>query len=406
MCAQPKWPIRSVRLVLCTAADGLVGALPRYDVDDPGWRETEAVVNGCVSRYGFKPVVLRILSSPRHVPPFGGRVEYLAEVEIIPRVTMEAWEGSDPLVDEALRLPYARPGGPQKDLEWARRILDGTGIRLTAPPAQVRTWNLSSIWRLATDAGRVWLKSTPPFCAHEGAIMSCLSPEVVPQVLGFESGRVLLSDVAGVDQYEASDDALLEMIDKLVGLQIEWIHRTDELVSLGARDWRPGVFLPAVRRVYDLYADRLDAGERRAVDRLLANFESRFAQLAACGVVDTLVHGDFHSGNVRGMPGAFRLLDWGDCAVGHPLIDELAFFERRDGAQAAVLHAAWLDRWRRHASDSDPEQAAMLLRPLTPLKGAVVYQDFLDGIEPDERRYHEDDPLASLRSAAKTAAPF
>jgi hypothetical protein len=35
------------------------------------------------------------------------------------------------------------------------------------------------------------------------------------------------------------------------------------------------------------------------------------------------------------------------------------------------------------------------------LAGAVVYQDFLDNIEPDERRYHLHDPLRSLRDAIR-----
>ena len=39
----------------------------------------------------------------------------------------------------------------------------------------------------------------------------------------------------------------------------------------------------------------------------------------------------------------------------------------------------------------------------TALYEAVIYQHFLDNIEPDEHRYHAGDPLAALKHAADLA---
>jgi hypothetical protein len=39
--------------------------------------------------------------------------------------------------------------------------------------------------------------------------------------------------------------------------------------------------------------------------------------------------------------------------------------------------------------------------PLAHLAYAVRYQEFLDGIEPPERIYHQGDPAASIRAALK-----
>ena len=58
--------------------------------------------------------------------------------------------------------------------------------------------------------------------------------------------------------------------------------------------------------------------------RLVDGLPDRFADLASCGLPDTLVHGDFHPGNTRGVPGRTEtlvLLDWGDSGVGNPLLD-------------------------------------------------------------------------------------
>src|SRR3712207_8428493 len=44
---------------------------------------------------------------------------------------------------------------------------------------------------------------------------------------------------------------------------------------------------------------------------------------SACGIGDTLVHGDFHPGNVRVDGASITLIDWGDAFVGHPGFDAL-----------------------------------------------------------------------------------
>jgi len=48
-------------------------------------------------------------------------------------------------------------------------------------------------------------------------------------------------------------------------------------------------------------------------------------------------------------------------------------------------------------------------RALAHLAYAVRYQEFLDGIEPSERVYHDGDPAASVRTAlrlARTPSPW
>jgi hypothetical protein len=52
---------------------------------------------------------------------------------------------------------------------------------------------------------------------------------------------------------------------------------------------------------------------------------------------------------------------------------------------------------------SDPARAAALLAPLAAARQAVVYQHFLDHIEPSEHPYHRDDPPLWLRHAAARA---
>jgi hypothetical protein len=320
-----------------------------------------------------------------------------------PGLPLTAWP-QDPLADEPLRASYARPGGPQADVAWGRDVLAARDVALTAPPVQIRTWNLSSIWRLPTRAGPAWLKVVPPFFAHEGALLSRLDASVVPELLGRSGTRMLLADIPGTDRYEATGHELDAMVALLVGMQQDWAGRADELLAIGVPDWRMDAWLPHARALVDAaLAGRVgpfDADELHGLDQLVTSLPERYAAIADCGIADGLFHGDFHPGNLRGADGRLRLLDWGDAGVGHPLLDQAAFCERLTDQDRAHVLQTWRRLWQRAVPGCEPDRAAHLLGPVAALRGAVVYQRFLDAIEPDERPYHATDPDVWLRRAA------
>ena len=156
------------------------------------------------------------------------------------------------------------------------------------------------------------------------------------------------------------------------------------------------------------HVGELTGGERRVIDELVVGLPQRFAAIADCGLPDTLVHGDFHLGNIKGSAdgrsAGFTILDWGDSGVGNPMLDQLAFARFLPPGDRPAVEAEWSRLWRDAAPRSDPEGAVDLLRPVTALREAAVYQRFLDNIEPAEHRYHDGDPAAQLRRAAAIAA--
>ena len=145
-------PPRHVTLVLCTPDGSVLGALPPYDVALPWWQETADVVAGAKALYDVDVTVLRLLHVEREQTRDGGPITYLAQVDEPPAVELAPWSG-DPNADEPLRQQWARPGGPQADLAWAEWVLADRGSPLSGPAEQVRTWNLSSLWRLQTGGG-------------------------------------------------------------------------------------------------------------------------------------------------------------------------------------------------------------------------------------------------------------
>jgi hypothetical protein len=392
---------RTVTLVLC-ASDGVVlGALAPFDVPTPWWHDVADVVAGARTVHGVDVTVLRLLAAERDAP-HGGPVTYLAELDGRPPARLgpviEADDGSDDATaDHPLRQSWARPGGSAAHLAWADAELDGLGIRRTGAPAQVRAWNLSSLWRIPTDRGAVWLKVVPPFFAHEGAVLGRV--RIGPPLLAAAGPRALLAHVPGDDLHGPTAGQLAAMVRLLIGEQCRWIDRVDELLALGAPDWRAGPFVELATDVVERTAGELDDGIAAAARVLVAEVPTRLEAVAECGVPDTLVHGDFHGGNVRASGERLVLLDWGDCGVGHPLLDQPAAIDHLEPGLGDVARAVWIDAWHDTIPGSDPLRAAQLLRPIAALRQAVIYRGFLDRIEPSERPFHRADPATWIGRA-------
>ena len=390
---------RTATMVLCTEDGTLLGSLPPIDLEGPYWAEVAEIVTVLDQRYGVGATVLRLLEAPQGARG-GGSGAYLVEVDRTPETALAVWP-SAPLVDHPLRQAWARPGGPRCDVEWAAVALDKAGLRRSGPARQIKSWNLSSIWCLPTDQGNTWLKVVPPMFAHEAAVVAFLGSPDVPRLLAGEPGRMLMADIAGDDNFSASGGALLPMVRMLTDLQLRCIGLVDELLALGVPDHRLIARGNALAGVVAGHQNALEHDELRALDQLLAGLDVRCRDIESCGVPETLAHGDFHPGNVRGPFGGYVILDWSDSCVAHPLTDELAFFRPLSAKDRALVGSAWTAAWRDAVPGCDPDRAKDLLRPLMPVEAALTYAEFCANIEPDERVYHAIDVTDALKDAAE-----
>jgi Phosphotransferase enzyme family len=391
---------RTAILVLCRSSGEIVGQLPPFTTEMPWWQDAEGMVRWVREHHNVDVTILRLLHATLPSPP-GGVVTYLAETDDkeLGSLPLAPWDGV--LDRQPFRLPYAEPGGPGRDLAWAVSQMEAQGFRRAGPAEQVRTWNLSSIWRIPVEGETLWLKCVPPFCAHEGAILARLQGGPVPSLIAHEPGRILMRELLGDDQYGADRPILFRLVSILVKLQVEWIGCEPELFRLGLPDWRSDPLRESIQSVVRRTAPKLTSDDVRTLDTFVAGLPDRFAALRECGIPHTLVHGDFHPGNARRNGDHITLLDWGDCGVGHPLLDQSAFTERLAPELVAPVADHWHDLWRQALPHCDPERAAELLGPLADTRQAVIYQAFLDRIEPAEHPYHQDDPALWLARAAE-----
>jgi Ser/Thr protein kinase RdoA (MazF antagonist) len=197
------------------------------------------------------------------------------------------------------------------------------------------------------------------------------------------------------------------MVRRWVGVQAALTGDVEHVIALGARDLRTAPLLREVERLVgreQVRAD-LDAADLAAVEALVAGLPDRLDEIAACGLPDTVLHGDMHPGNWRRAGDRLTLLDWGDVGVGNPMVDQRAFVERLASSVARErISALWAGLWRELVPGSEPERAAYLLGPVAQLAAAATYQRFLDHIEVTERVYHRRDPADRLRAAVRSAA--
>jgi len=386
---------RTAELVLVTPNGVLIGSLPAVPIATPWWQDIGPVVRAVRDCHGIDIIVLRLLDAELD-RPHGGRVTYLAEVAQLVRAL--PWSGT--LDNQPRRHSFAKPGGPAADRAWARAELARLGFRTTTPPKQVRTWNLSSLWRVPVEGQTAWLKVVPHFFAHEAGLLALMGGRRVPTVLGHQGGRMLLAEIAGEDLYGAELTQLKKMVNLLVELQRQWSDHIEDLLALGLPDWRLPALGAAIANVVDRSRDEISANDRVTLARFLRGLPRRFDELAACGLPNSLVHGDFHPGNFRGDGRALTLLDWGDSGVGHPLLDQTAFLESIPSDAVCTLRTHWMRQWSEAVSGSDPCRASILLAPIAAARHAVVYRKFLDNIEPSEHPYHRADPSKWLKRTA------
>ena len=399
---------RTVSAVV-TWGDAYLGVIGPFPVSVPWWSEVEPVVEHLHEALGVPVLVLRLLLVEGGDGARDGHVTYHVAALSRPAPGLLAARpagqaaGQEALTGpEDLRAPWARVEGIGEVLSWAADTLGAAGRRMTGPAVQRKTWNLAALFRLPTDKGPVWLKTTPGFAADEASVIAAFArvdPALVPPVLGAGPRRVLLGHLSGQDCWDPSPQIITSAVRRLATAQAVLAGQPASFPP-GLPDRRTPVIAGQIRALLDgPLADELTAGEAAAARGLL----SRFPLLDECGLPDTIVHGDFHPGNWRSDGGPPAVVDWADAHVGNPVLDGLRARDFRPARNRPAAAAAWTGTWASRVPGCEAARALRIAGPLAHLMYAVRYQEFLDGIEPSERIYHLGDPAAAVRAALRSA---
>ncbi|WP_198953228.1 aminoglycoside phosphotransferase family protein [Kitasatospora sp. CB01950] len=381
----------------------LLGAVGPFTPPSPYWAQIAEVVRAASEAAGAPVALLRMLSVDGGETGSDGDVVYLAQA--LERPTRPLAEAPDvapgaALDGHPLRLAWASADGLRAEWAWADDELAALGRPRTGPAEQVRSWNLSALTRFPTGAGTAWLKSTPPFAVAEAEVIARVAkadPELVPQVLASDGRRMLLDDVPGVDCWGLPEDGMLGVVDRWAAVQAAVAADGPG----GLADRSPAALAALYPALLERLRPELTAEEQEQAVALGELLPALVDELADCGLPLTLVHGDCHPGNWRWDGERGVLLDFSDAVWSHPALDGLRPDPFLSPERAATVRARWAAAWQALVPGSDPLRALAPAATLMHLHYAVRYQEFLDGIEPSERPYHEGDPVASLRHALR-----
>jgi hypothetical protein len=291
--------------------------------------------------------------------------------------------------------PWLRPGWSDEPLGWARRTIENGGRAVTGEPQQFRHWSIASIWRIPTDGGDVWFKAVPPMFAREGAVIELIAesmPEHLPQLIArnSECGWTLLEALpAGtLRTFESKEQGAQydEPVRVLARLQQAWIGREEALFDAGCDDRRVATLPAAIDELLasDFVRSGLTAEELIRLAEFAKGLPDRIEELRACGVPETLIHGDFHAGNIAVEADEIVIYDWTDACVSHPFFDMPTFLPR-DPVERAGLLETYLSEWQAFATADEIERAWELAEPLACIHHALSYKRILESVEPSLR---------------------
>ncbi|MFC6155417.1 aminoglycoside phosphotransferase family protein [Kribbella jiaozuonensis] len=372
-----------------------VGRAPAFDVEPGWWSEVEAINRRLEELLGVRTVVLRLVHADEAEIGRGGRavyhVEALGEVRsgVLDETPLADWDSI--VAAEPLRASWAEVGGPSRLIAWAQSVLGpGDGV-------QVKTWNLSCLVRFP-DA---WAKATSRFGSIDADVIEHVrryDETLAPAVLASsrEDRWSLLAHAPGTDCWEPDRPSVESVVSRWVGAQAALAAEVDEL---DAPRLLPASLADEVAALIPRVA--LSDEEVRSLVDLVDRLPAIVDELESAGLPITLVNGDFHPGNWRSDGTRRVIVDWADTFVGHPATDIRRLLDFLPESKRSHAGDVWSAAWRRELPGCEPLRALQPMSVLGPLTYALMYQRFLDNIEPDERIYHEDDPGICLRAALR-----
>jgi aminoglycoside phosphotransferase (APT) family kinase protein len=145
-------------------------------------------------------------------------------------------------------------------------------------------------------------------------------------------------------------------------------------------------------------------GERRRLREVRPGLARWCADLAACGVPDSIQHDDLHLANVYLRDDRLRVLDWGDSSISHPFASLVVTFRFLEEHNGLVPTDPWFDRLRdAYLEPWGPglrDAFALALR-VGAVAHAVACLRQRDALEPADRPGYDEDFTVVLRRALR-----
>jgi Phosphotransferase enzyme family len=273
-----------------------------------------------------------------------------------------------------LRPRWMRRGWFDRASTWMRAATTDAGRPLTGDPRPFFLRGISALLRAPTNGPDLFLKAVFPVFHAEPVLTRLLAgkfPGAIPTVVAVEpdEGWLISEDIGSAwigDVPEADRPAALGRgAGALVAIQRAMA--TDggairTLLDAGAPHRPLTDLVASVAAATDPDGFGVGAGgiQPERAERVLGALAAAVARVEAVGLPESVVHGDFHSGNAALVGDRIVIIDWSDAAISNPAVDLVTWVAWSGGRQAEIDAAndAWVDAWS-GAVDGDALRAAL-----------------------------------------------
>ncbi|MEV0648346.1 aminoglycoside phosphotransferase family protein [Phytomonospora sp. NPDC050363] len=252
--------------------------------------------------------------------------------------------------------PWTHAGWHADFQTWIDDSLRLSGVDPQGVAIPVQQWGLSVVFHQRSSRGDYFAKATMPLepdaATGSSEVRLCQNlalraPAFLPLITAVrpETGWMLMEDAGGTPLRQCDGSSWESGVRALAALQ----HRTVGQGLEGCADRRPRELSRRLQEIEDQVRDtpHLSDVERRELLRLMPSFRDVLQSLQDGPVPSSVVHGDFHAGNVRILPDrSVSILDWAYGAVGHPFMDVWTLINRRSPAERDHLRLIYLEQWK------------------------------------------------------------
>jgi hypothetical protein len=303
--------------------------------------------------------------------------------------------------------PWSEPAWLKRTGDWLVTHLGGEAIREIH---QVRVNATGTVLKVTGCMGAFFLKALPPFLAYETRLLATLH-EKLPNVC---------ANLLQVDRDKnfhitfAIDGVPLETINELKKWKLALASVTQMQIAASQHLGdlrRAGVPFQTMKNLYgSLEAslcfllsmgasapNRLNRAERKLIPVLTAKVRDDLECLGACGLPQTIIHGDLNESNVfLTTTGRAKFIDWSFSRLGHPFfaLENCLFSTFQGGHRMFNVHeqlrAAYIEPWQAYASRKLLFSGLRAAHRLIPLEAAISMAGHirdLEAYEPGNVRY-------------------
>jgi len=253
-------------------------------------------------------------------------------------------------------VPWLKAEGYSAYLDWAKAVLAEQDYSLCGAFQQSKNTYASSIFKIPTSKGTVYLKISASVYVNDAATEQQLANRIgsLPDFIAVSPDGMasLTKEMSGVDCQIGTPAQYKRWLVEWGKQQVHTIgSNTYSLTDCTPQKLLADIpdFLNQLQKIYNAAGKTLDAYKCEILKSKLSVVRTALTQLCIYPIPNAVCHADIRPGNVRITGDAESLYDWGLAFWGHPFYDAMHFLHvvRRQltETERAEIIEAYLSQW-------------------------------------------------------------